>query len=121
MEDLYRRVMAAATSPTLRDGCWTLRAHSGWADNDSHRYLVAWSWTNDERHYVIVANLSDRPAQGRIHIDWHHLANHQWVLADTLSDRVYRRSGADLARDGLFVDLAAWNCHLFECQKGTVS
>jgi len=120
-EDFYARVLAAATSPTLREGDWTLRAHSGWAGNDSHQHLVAWSWTSVERHYVIVANLSDRPAQGRIRIDWNHLSDHQWVLADTLCDRVYRRSGAELARDGLFVDLAAWNCHLFECQKGTLS
>jgi glycosidase len=120
-QGFYARLLAAATSPTLRDGRWALLAHSGWTDNDSHRHLVAWRWTSDERHYVIVANLSDHPAQGRICLDWNNLSKHEWVLADILCDRVYRRSGAELARDGLFVDLAAWNCHLFECQKGTLS
>ena len=36
-----------------------------------------------------------------------------YPVTDLLDDRVYERSGDELADQGLFVALPPWGCHLF--------
>ena len=40
------------------------------------------------------------------------LHGRSWNLTDLLDDRVYERSGDELADQGLFVALPPWGCHL---------
>ena len=120
LETFYATLLAASTSPVLRDGHWRLCEQSGWPDNASCQNLIAWRWEKDDDHYLIVVNLSDSAAQGRIEIGWDGVAGHMWRLNDALSGRTYERSGDDLASSGLYVDLGPWGSHLFDCQR-TVS
>jgi len=41
-----------------------------------------------------------------------HLRGRGWTLTDLLDDRVFERSGDELADQGLFVALPPWGCHL---------
>jgi hypothetical protein len=110
----YRRLLATVAGRHIRSGTWQLLEAAGWADNDSCRNLLAWSWTGgdgDGRH-VVVVNLSGLPSQGRIPLGWADLAGHGWRLADLLDDRVFERDGDELAITGLYVDLPPWGCHL---------
>ena len=43
---------------------------------------------------------------------WHNLANRSWKLRDHLSGESFDRAGDEMANDGLFVELAPWQCHL---------
>jgi hypothetical protein len=62
---------------------------------------------------VVVVNLSTEPADGRVGLGWTGLHGRSWNLTDLLDDRVYERSGDELADQGLFVTLPPWGCHLF--------
>jgi hypothetical protein len=62
--------------------------------------------------YVVVVNLSTEPADGRVGLGWTDLRGRGWNLTDLLDDRVYERSGDELADQGLFVALPPWGCHL---------
>jgi ABC-type Fe3+ transport system substrate-binding protein len=95
----------------LREGAWALCETSGWADNDTHRQLVAWCWTGPAGRAVVVVNLSAAPAQGRVHLPWQDLAGGTWTFEDRLAGARFNRGGDELARDGLFVDLPAWGAH----------
>jgi hypothetical protein len=55
-----------------------------------------------------VVNLSDAPAQARVHLPWDGLAGRAWTLTDRLSGARFERAGDELAADGLYVALAAW-------------
>ena len=57
-------------------------------------------------------NLSAEPAEGRVEVGWTGLRGRNWTLADLLDDRVFERSGDELAGQGLFVALPPWGCHL---------
>jgi hypothetical protein len=59
----------------------------------------------------VVVNLGDAPAQGRVQLPWDDLAGQAWELADRLGGQRFDRGGDELARDGLFVDLAGWASH----------
>ena len=68
-EDLrgfYGRLLAAVAESGLRDGDWRMCDVSGWPDNDSCGHLVAWCWPRE----LVVVNLSDAPAQARVHLPW---------------------------------------------------
>jgi hypothetical protein len=114
----YRRLLAAVDSHQVRTGAWRLLEAGGWPDNQSCANLAAWSWAGDgggDRHLVVV-NLSGRPAQARIPLDWPDLPGRSWRLTDLLGPGVFERDGGELASPGLFVDLGPWQCHLLALQ-----
>jgi hypothetical protein len=95
----YERLLAAVAESGARDD-WRLCDVSGWPDNDSCRHLVAWCWSGE----LVVVNLSDGTAQGRVHVPW-----------DGAHELVDRLSGARFAREltpeGLYVGLEPWGFH----------
>jgi len=119
----YRRLLATVASHRVRTGAWQLLEAGGWPDNDSCRNLLVWSWFADAGGdagdaapgtggHLVVVNFSAEPAQGRIGLGWTGLRDRGWTLTDLLDDRVFERSGDELADQGLFVALPAWGCHL---------
>ena len=81
---------------------------SGWPDNDSADRLVAYCW----RDHLVVVNLSDAPAQGRVRLPWPGLAGRSWTLTDALSGAVFERDGDELAGEGMYVDLEGFASHV---------
>ena len=107
----YRRLLATVASHRVRTGAWQLLEVGGWPDNDSCRNLLAWSWSAADR-YLVVVNFSTEPADGRVGLGWTDLRGRGWTLTDLLDDRVFERSGDELADQGLFVAVPPWGCHL---------
>jgi hypothetical protein len=111
LRDFHLGLLDAVRSAGLREGEWRLLDRSGWPDNQTHRELVAWSWTGARRHLVVV-NLSERPAQARVHLPWDDLDGRRWRLSELLAATTYVREGAELAASGLYVALDGWAWHL---------
>jgi hypothetical protein len=119
----YRRLLATVAGQRVRSGRWRLLEAAGWADNDSCRNLLAWSWdgADGDRPHVVVVNLAGLPAQGRIPLGSADfggagLAGRGWRLTDLLDGRVFERDGGELAAAGLYVDLPPWGCHLLSLE-----
>jgi Alpha amylase, catalytic domain len=115
LRDFYVKLLAAINRPVFRDGNWKLCERYGWPDNHSYLSLVAWSWGKAEEQYLIVVNLSDRPAQALVKVGLENLAGNTWLFEDALSNAIYERSGDELLSSGLYVDLQSWGFHLFRC------
>src|SRR3954452_22994886 len=107
-----RRLIAAVAESGMRDGAWSLLTTSGWPDNPSHENLAAWAWTRPDAGHVVVVNLSDAPAQGRVPLPWPEVARAIPTLVDLLTGAQLERDGAELVDPGLFVDLPAWGFHV---------
>jgi hypothetical protein len=107
----YRSFLAALADPTFRHGRWQLCDRSGWPGDDRYQNLVAWCWEGASR-WLIVVNLSDGTAAGLVRTPWTDLRGQQWHLTDPTQNIDLARSGDDLV-DGLFVELDAWNWHMF--------
>jgi hypothetical protein len=60
------------------------------------------------------------PTQGQVYaaLPWPGLAGKRVVLRDLLGSARYERDGDDLRARGLYLDLAAWGCHVFEVVAG---
>ena len=121
IKQFYEKLLAAISSPLFRDGRWSLCERTGWPDNQSFRNIVAWSWSNDRSQTLIVVNLSDSAAQGRVHVGWKGLASEDWNFSDRFSGVNYERAGDDVLSEGLYVDLAPWSYHFFECRQVTLA
>jgi len=117
LEAWWRALLARTSADRLRTGRWSLLAADGWPDNRSCERLVAWQWEAGDRRHVVVVNLSDAPADGRLRLGG--LAGRSVVLTDLLDGRTYLRQGDDLAGPGLYVALGPWGQHLFRLDSAT--
>jgi hypothetical protein len=116
LHDFYARLVRAVAETGLRDGDWALCECTGWPDNDSHRRLVAWCWSNATGRYLVVVNLSDASGQARVRLPWADLPQRSWRLADRLDQRSFERDGDELAGQGLYVALDPWASHFLAVQ-----
>ncbi|MFF4054513.1 alpha-amylase [Streptomyces sp. NPDC001668] len=112
LHDFYGRLLPAAAA--VRRGDWHPVTPAGWADNDTHRHLLAWTWTHAEARHLVVVNDSDRPAQARLPLPWDDLRGRVCRATDLLTGAVYDRDGDELTDSGLFVSLEAWGCHVLK-------
>ncbi len=115
--DFYAKLLEATKYPIFREGQWCLCNRSGWPDNGSFQNLVSWTWSHEDRRYLVVVNLSDLPAQALIQVPWRDAGGRKWQLKDVLSGVTYERHGAEMLSPGLYVELAPWNYHFFECLR----
>jgi hypothetical protein len=102
--------LLAAIGPGMRRGEWALVEVEGWPDNQSCQHLVAWTWTGAEQRHLVVVNLSDDKADGRVRLAGTTAA--PVVLTDALSGERYLRDGAAVGSDGLYVALAPRGAHV---------
>lgn len=120
----YRRLLKSVDNPIFRSGRWSLCERTGWPDNPSYQNIVAWTWAKDDQRRLVIVNLSDRPAQARVHVPWDGVESETWVLNDAFSGATYDREGVEIHSQGLYVDLDPWRFHLFECcrsRQGTLA
>jgi hypothetical protein len=104
----------------VRSGAWRLLETEGWPDNQSCRNLLSWLWSGEDGGdgHLVVINLSGRPAQGRVRLDWPRLAGRSWHLVDLVQDVSFDRDGTQ-ASAGLFVDLGASQFHLLAIRQSS--
>jgi hypothetical protein len=111
LEAFYRTLLAAIAAPALREGTWRLLEPTGWTDNPTFGNLVAWAWEKGKDRHVVVVNLSEVRAQGRVPFPWPDLAGQALRLIDSFTGETYDRDGGETTFPGLFVDLPAWGFH----------
>lgn len=107
LQSFYNNLLGVSRRLPFDDGIWSLRDCTGWADNQSCRDLLAWTW-NDE--WLIVVNYSPRWSQGFVQ---QALPPGSWRLTDLLSPQNYTRAGDE----PLYVELAPWASYLFSLTR----
>jgi hypothetical protein len=113
----YARLLEATRPDLYRNGEWQLCERTGWPDNQTCQNVLTWCWAKGDDRALVVVNFGNHAAQARVRVPWDELRGRQWRLDDVLSGAIYMRSGDEMRDDGLYVDLAAWQCHLFEVRS----
>ncbi len=117
LRGFYGKLLQAVNRKIFREGQWNLCDRSGWPDNSSFQNLLAWSWAHHDERYLIVINFSDSPAQAQVQVPWADANGGKWQLSDVLSGATYERDASEIRFHGLYVGLAPWNCHFFQCLR----
>ena len=112
LHEFYRSLLSAVDKTQLHEAEWELCECTGWPDNQSAAQLVAWCWSTRSSRHLVIVNLAGAPAQARVHPPWQDLGGREWALVDRLSGAQFRRSGDELAVEGLYVGLDGWGAHL---------
>ncbi len=116
LEQFYSRLLAVLRQPVVRDGQWQLLTGiPAWDGNWTADCFVAFAWTGkDGAKRLIAVNYADHESQCYVMLPWTDLEGRGWRLHDQLGTAVYERDGNDLAAHGLYLDVPAWACHVFE-------
>lgn len=112
----YDRLLACLKEPPFRQGDWQLlEPRPAWEENGSNDAFIAFAWTGPGRARRLVAvNFAPHQSQCYLLLPWGDLDSRAWQFADRLGPAVYNRAGEDLRVRGLYLDMPAWGCHVFD-------
>jgi len=112
----YERLLAVLRQPAFRDGQWRLlECVPAWDGNGTYDCFIAWTWQGpDNQRRLIAVNYSGHSSQCYVHLPFPGLAGRTLRFKDLMSAACYDRDGNGLAARGLYLDLPAWNHHVFE-------
>jgi hypothetical protein len=112
----YDALLACLKDRAYRDGQWRLlEARPAWPGNETNDAFIACSWTGPgERRRLVAVNDADHRSQCYLILPWDDLGGRTWRLEDRLGETVCEHDGADLATQGLYLDLPAWGYHAFD-------
>lgn len=115
LSEFYDRLLAALRQPAVRDGNWQLvECRPAWDGNPTHDCFVAFAWEKSQTERLIVAvNFSDHRSQTKLRLPINIEPNKSYRFEDLMNQANYDWPGAELFTNGLFVDLPAWDSHVF--------
>ncbi len=116
LRSFYADLLATLRLPVVREGSWQLlHSHRAWDSNPSSEDLVGMAWTGrDGNRLVVAVNFSEHAAQGFLGLPWEDLHGRCFRLRDRFGPWSYDRDGGDLLRRGLYLDVPAWQVHVFD-------
>ncbi len=119
LQMFYEELLQAVKDPIFRHGEWLLCEVTGWPDNHSAENLVAWRWVMGEERRLVVINLSQGEAAGRVQARWEGLGTGQARLVGVFPGTNYLRDIDEMESMGLYVELDPWGFHFFEIHSQT--
>ena len=108
----YERLLRVLDQPVFRQGRYEpLSPAPAWDGNPSHERFVAAVWHDEAGpKYLLAVNYGPDRGQCRLHAQ---LGDGTIGLTDQLDPERYERDGGEIARDGLYLDVAGWGFNLF--------
>jgi hypothetical protein len=111
----YERLLAIVARPVAHEGHWAAwPCREAWPGNPTHDQLIVMTLALGDARLLVAVNYGPRRAQGKVTIGLSELAGRAWVLDELMDDARYERAGDALVNDGLYLDLPAWGCHVFD-------
>jgi len=113
--EFYDDLLECLKDPAFRDGDWQLLpCRPAWDGNETWNSFVAFAWTGaDHTRRLIAVNYAAHRGQCYVTMPYPDLDGRPWRLQDLMGPAVYDREGADLSRQGLYLDVPAWASHVF--------
>jgi hypothetical protein len=115
LKQFYARLLAALTRPCVRNGEWRLLdCAPAWDGNWTSDCMVAFAWQGSNERLVVAVNYAPNQSQCYVRLPFPELGGRRWRLRDVFGAAEYDRDGADLEARGLYLDVSAWQYHVFE-------
>jgi len=114
--EFYLRLINSIPGTKYSEGNWTICKVDP-VGNFSNTNLIAFVWWINDSYLLTVVNYSAYPAQGNVIIEQINYGKNEWSFTDLLAQDVFIYEGENLETHGLFIDLPAWNGHIFDIKK----
>jgi len=117
---IYDLILACLRTSAVGQGRATLlRPRAAWPDNQTWRNFVIVQWQTKPGEFdLVVVNLVPHRCQCYVPLTIPNLASHHWSIRDLLGPERYLRVGADLERQGLYLDVPPYAAQIFHFQPG---
>ncbi len=113
IEILYAKLLPVVNEDIFHAGTWQLKEVFQDIDLTSEN-LIAYTWKLQESLRLIVTNLSQHPAYGRICLQDAVSESQDYAFTDQLSRQSFVQSGKLLAHPGLAVKLSGYQAQIYE-------
>lgn len=120
LRDFYQHLLGLLKHPIVRDGEWRLlNCVPAWEGNASWNDFVAFEWHGKgEQRLLVAVNFAAHQSQCFVCLSGITTEEGTiYRLQDLTSSARYDRDGGDLAKRGLYLNVAAWNYHVFELMQ----
>ncbi|MGE5499214.1 MAG: hypothetical protein ACM3Q2_14120, partial [Syntrophothermus sp.] len=113
LKSFYDNLLKITKDDIFESGKWTLlQPLPSWTDNPTFENMLAWLWTKKNENRLVIINYSDEHSQCRIRLDVSGFED-QLTLKDLLTGENYVRSTEEIYHEGLYIDLKAFQSHIF--------
>jgi glycosidase len=115
----YARLLDIIRRPPIKAGSWELlECTPAWEGNPTVDNFIAFLWSNEaEERLLFIINYASYQGQSFVRLPFRNLSGNAWRFNDLMSNIEFEREGDDLFRRGLYLDLRAWDYHVFEVKK----
>ena len=114
VRERYERALRLSNAEVFHAGEWQLLEVQP-AGDDTFHDLIAYRWHYQAGNRLIVVNLENRTAQGKVQKAVAG-ASRKCLFCDLLNGNEYFWERAEIDSNGLYVKLAPYQAHLFEVQ-----
>ncbi len=116
-KSFYTKLLKITKDDIFTYGEWSLLNPLPINDkNYSYNNFFAWQWKYNSSCRIIVINYSDLTSQCRLKFQV-DTSVENIVLFDLLSDQKYIRRTDEILKSGLFIELKAYNSHIFVLEE----
>ncbi|MGE5457951.1 MAG: alpha-amylase family glycosyl hydrolase, partial [Methanococcaceae archaeon] len=114
IKEFYDKLLLIIKEDIFKYGYWQLaEILPAWADDVTFENMLAWTWSYNSERRLIVINYSEIHSHCRIKLDVRGYEDN-FQIADLLHDIVYIRSAEEVFHQGLYIDLKAFQSHIFK-------
>jgi glycosidase len=119
LEQFYRRLLAVLRLPAVRGGQWQLlECAPAWEGNGTCASFLAFAWQGLRGKRLLAAvNFAPNQGQCYVRLPFAELAGSKWRFEDQMGSVAYERAGSDLHVRGMYLDVPAWQAHVFTITK----
>ncbi|HEY1169972.1 MAG TPA: alpha-amylase family glycosyl hydrolase [Verrucomicrobiae bacterium] len=113
----YEKLFSLRQTTALKDGTHRIpESLPAWEGNPSHQNLFVIIWQKNADEFELIAvNYAAHRSQCRVRLEISTAA--QWTLQDRLGTELHHRTREEIQKEGLYLDLDAWNTQWFEVRK----
>jgi len=114
--EFYLQLLNSLPEKKMGEGIWSMCEVDPTGDL-SNTNLISFVWQFKENYLLIVVNFSPYLAKGNVRIENIDYGSTKWNFTDLLTQNGFVYEGDHLDAHGLFVELPAWNGHIFDLRK----
>jgi hypothetical protein len=116
----YDKLRGVLRQPEVREGDWQLlECTQAWDGNPTWDGFICFAWRDPQGTFLVVVNYAPNQGQCYLRLPSDEFKGREVHLDDLMGPTAYDRNGDELSSRGLYLDLAAWGCHVFDLTSET--
>lgn len=111
--DFYKKLLRITNSEIFKYGKWEMvDCTSAWEGSRTFNNFLIWKIAFNQRNRIVVVNYSREVSQCRVSLNLSQYPP-KFKLKDILNSKTYYRKTEDVMKEGLFIELGPYKCHIF--------